>query len=279
MVMNQFVTTYRKDYLWPYVRTFGSKPSPEHLYKPQYRDQKSCDCNALPPLHASNEQVLGPSATKEEAWSRLGPMGPLLDPKVYPARVGAPPESQTSRFNQPNVFLQKLQEKYPFIYECLRNAPPDDLISRINRDRLRTTYEVDYCRMREYPDASYDELLRTAGVSGAPPCPEPVTLPGDPCRPGQRNVAYRPAIISKMGYCKSAGGGGGGGSGELAEHCRVKDIAQWNPFEKECEEREKDPVIEKWGQMLFRDTMHWHSPFPSGRSIKDKKIAITSSCF
>lgn len=93
-------------------------------------------------------------------------MGPLLDPKMYPARVGPAPEDNTMRFNQPNVFLKKvdlfltaenfvyllsvnlqLQEKYPFIYECLRSAPPDDLISRINKDRLRTTYQVDFCKM------------------------------------------------------------------------------------------------------------------------------------
>lgn len=59
----------------------------------------------------------------------------------------------------------------------------------------------------------------------------------------------------------------------------MKDICQWNPFEKECEEKEKDPVIEKWGQMLFRDTLHWHCPFPSGRNIKDKKNTVTKSSF
>ncbi|KAK9876506.1 hypothetical protein WA026_013880 [Henosepilachna vigintioctopunctata] len=219
MVMSQFVTTYRKDYLWPYVRTFGAKPAPDHLYAPQYRDQLSCDCKTTTPIQKEDTQAYGPPAINEEAWSRLGPMGPLLEPKVYPARVGAAPESPISRFNQPNVFLQKLQEKYPFIYECLRTAPPDDLIARINRDRLRTTYEVDYCNLREYPDAPYDELLKAAGVCGPSPYPEPKPLPADPCRPGKINVAFRPAIISKMGYCKKVGGGGVGFGGEAAEQC------------------------------------------------------------
>lgn len=53
-------------------------------------------------------KTLGPIAATGEAWSRLGPMGPLLDPKVYPARVGQSPESETMRFNQPNVFLKKV---------------------------------------------------------------------------------------------------------------------------------------------------------------------------
>lgn len=81
------------------------------------------------------------------AWSRLGPTGPLLDSKLYPVKVGASPESHISRFNQPNVYLEKLKEKYPFIYECLNTAPPDDLISRINRDRLRTSYQIDFCNL------------------------------------------------------------------------------------------------------------------------------------
>lgn len=55
-----------------------------------------------------NRPLLGPQAYEEQAWSRLGPMGPLLDPKIYPAKVGAAPESQIARFNQPNVFLAKV---------------------------------------------------------------------------------------------------------------------------------------------------------------------------
>lgn len=59
---------------------------------------------------ATSEQrtAFGPAALKEESWSRLGPMGPLLDPKMYPARVGPPPEDNSMRFNQPNVFLTKV---------------------------------------------------------------------------------------------------------------------------------------------------------------------------
>lgn len=111
--------------------------------------------------------------------------------------------------------ILKLEEKYPFIYECLRTAPPDDLISRINKDRLRTTYQVDYgrlskdlsilvylktyvCVLAEYPSAPYDELFRQAGVEGLPPCPEPRKLPGDPCRPNQKPIAFRSSAVSKM---------------------------------------------------------------------------------
>lgn len=38
-------------------------------------------------------------------------MGPLLDPKLYPVKVGASPETDTSRYDQPNAFLDKVKHK------------------------------------------------------------------------------------------------------------------------------------------------------------------------
>uniref|UniRef100_A0A6P7GSD2 Uncharacterized protein LOC114342378 n=1 Tax=Diabrotica virgifera virgifera TaxID=50390 RepID=A0A6P7GSD2_DIAVI len=110
MVMGQFVTTYRKDYLWPYVKTLGLRPEPEHIYSPQYQDQIYCKCHCLPALPATSQQrtLIGPEALHDEEWSRLGPMGPLLEPKVFTAKVSAAPESEISRFNQPNVFMAKV---------------------------------------------------------------------------------------------------------------------------------------------------------------------------
>ncbi|VEN64659.1 unnamed protein product [Callosobruchus maculatus] len=202
MVMGQFVTTYRKDYLWPYVKTLGMRPEPERLYERQLRDgQQICPCHCLPPPSGNDRVLLGSDVYEKEQWSRMGPMGPLLDPKTFPAKVGSAPESEVGRYNQPNVFLKKLQEKYPFIYECLRTAPPDDMISRINRDRLSTTYEVDYCKKNEYPSAPYEELLRAAGVEGLAPCSEPVRLPGDPCRP-----LKKVSISNRIGGGKACGG-------------------------------------------------------------------------
>jgi hypothetical protein len=149
MVLDQFQTTYRKDYVWPYIRAYGIKVTP---VLPEAGDHVTCDCHC-PKIE---KKTLGEDQS-EAAWSRLGPMGPLLDPKVYPVKVGVSPESQVSRYDQPNVYLQKLKEQYPYLYECLSNAPPDDLISRINRDRLRTTYQVDYCKMRK---TRFEEFLQ-----------------------------------------------------------------------------------------------------------------------
>lgn len=54
--------------------------------------------------------MFGPEAVADEQWSRLGPMGPLLEPKIFSAKVSGPPESQVSRYNQPNVFLKKVRQ-------------------------------------------------------------------------------------------------------------------------------------------------------------------------
>lgn len=64
--------------------------------------------------------------------------------------------------------------------------------------------------VEEYPSAPYDELLRSAGVDGVPPCPEPVRLPGDPCRPNQKSIAFRPALITNQLQVKKDKGSCGG---------------------------------------------------------------------
>lgn len=64
--------------------------------------------------------------------------------------------------------------------------------------------------LEEYPSAPYDELLRSAGVEGLSPCAEPIKLPGDPCRPNQKPIAFRPRVISNT---KKEGGGEEGGEG------------------------------------------------------------------
>ncbi|KAG5885849.1 hypothetical protein JTB14_035869 [Gonioctena quinquepunctata] len=259
MVMGQFVTTYRKDYLWPYVKTLGLRPEPDHIYTPKYRDEHYCPCHCLPEKHPTSEQrtILGPEALSGEQWSRLGPMGPLMDPKLFPAKVSASPESEISRYNQPNAFLLKLQEKYPFIYECLRTAPPDDLISRINKDRLSTTYQVDYCNKREYPLAPYDELIRAAGVDGIAPCPEPVRLPGDVCRP-----LHGAAFTGKVRGGTGSGGGGasggrlGGISGRGDEAKQIVGSCRGGTFTLTPGCSEYQDTVSRLGNLIIRDGLH-----------------------
>ncbi|XP_057659000.1 uncharacterized protein LOC130895613 isoform X1 [Diorhabda carinulata] len=258
MVMGQFVTTYRKDYLWPYVKTLGLRPEPEHIYSPEYRSQ-TCKCHCLPAVPPTSQQrtLIGPAALGDEEWSRLGPMGPLLEPKVFTAKVSSAPESEVSRFNQPNVFMAKLQEKYPFIYECLRTAPPDDLIARINKDRLSSSYQVDYCHKQEYPNAPYDELIRAAGVEGLAPCPEPTRLPGDICRPIQKMKVYKKCSAFTNEQFKTRGPGGRGSGGHVRDDSKqILGACKGGTFTVTPGYTEYMDTVSRLGTLIIRDGLH-----------------------
>ncbi|CAL7936437.1 unnamed protein product [Xylocopa violacea] len=58
-------------------------------------------------------------------------MGRLLDPKLYPAKTGPHPESEATRFDQPSTYMRK-------------STPIDEVIKRVDEDRLKTTYQLDY---------------------------------------------------------------------------------------------------------------------------------------
>lgn len=55
-------------------------------------------------------------------------MGALLDAKVFPVKMGASPETDSTKYDQPNAFLAKLNEKYPQLYEILRSTPEEEML-------------------------------------------------------------------------------------------------------------------------------------------------------
>ncbi|XP_074025976.1 uncharacterized protein [Leptinotarsa decemlineata] len=272
MVVGQFVTTYRKDYLWPYVKTLGLRPEPDRIYQPRYRDEQYCACHCLPEVRPTSEQktIFGPEALSGDQWSRSGPMGPLLDPKLFPAKVSAAPESKIGRYNQPNAFMMKLQEKYPFIYECLRTAPPDDIISRINKDRLASTYQVDYCKKREYPSAPYDELIRAAGVDGLAPCPEPVRLPGDLCRPIQKSMITRRGPGGGTGGGMGSGGRWGTAGGKSEDAKQVVGSCRGGTFTLTPGCTEYQDTVSRLGNLIIRDGLH--DPIRRKAGVQAKRL-------
>lgn len=143
------------------------------------------------------------------------------------------------------MFLKKLHEKYPFIYECLRTSPPDDLLARINRDRLATTYQIDYCKQREYPSAPYDALIRAAGVDGHGPCPEPVRLPGDVYRPGiRKNISNR------------VGGGKAVVGMPKPEESKHFGTACKGGFVFTAGATEYQDTVSRLGNLIIRDSLH-----------------------
>ncbi|CAH2055945.1 unnamed protein product, partial [Iphiclides podalirius] len=204
--MDHYLTTYRKDYLWPNLpkapgstKTGGVAEIPKlsgqelAFYQACMQHTRPPDCRC--PQYSGGEMPQMPSG-KDAGWSRTEIMGPLSDPKLYPARVAASPETPTSRYDQPNAFLDKLQSKYPMLYSILQSEASPELKQRIDRDRNKTTYQVDYCESGV--GSKFEGLQRAADDSGSGPCAQPMRLPGDPCRVAPRLRMTTPRSISKQ---------------------------------------------------------------------------------
>ncbi|XP_033352326.1 uncharacterized protein LOC117234855 isoform X1 [Bombus vosnesenskii] len=129
--MARYLTTYKKDYTWPSTRYKRKITS--------LSEYASCKCHDRPreikPLVRCGDDY---------DWSRTGPMGRLLDPKLYPAKTGPHPETEATRFDQPATYMRKLEEKHPNLYGVLQSTPIDEVIKRVDEDRLKTTYQLDY---------------------------------------------------------------------------------------------------------------------------------------
>ncbi|KAL2714651.1 hypothetical protein V1478_015836 [Vespula squamosa] len=136
--MDRYVTTYQKDYTWPYSMKQKSKLT---TGKDQIFIIGPCTCGM------DSKDIKVPKSYGEKYdWSRVGPMGALLDPKLYPAKTGPSPETDETRFGQPDVYLKKLEEKYPNLYGVIQEGPAQETIMEVEKDRMMTTYMMDYGR-------------------------------------------------------------------------------------------------------------------------------------
>ncbi|XP_049790135.1 uncharacterized protein LOC126195554 [Schistocerca nitens] len=180
--MDAFMSTYMKDYVWPKQppRDTGGGPG---TVDPASQPCPQCGCKGMTGF---------PGVT-----------GSLC----------APPVADTSLYDQPCHYLRKLQEKYPFLFQVLERLPPEDLIARVYRDRLRTTYQADYCRDGDLPPEQYAAVVAAAPAAGgvAPPATQGASLPGDECRPRMKApscLAARAATVSKQPHTKEKKEGG-----------------------------------------------------------------------
>ena len=122
--MDQYLSTYRKDYLWPYVKTYPLRSGPTYATDVPPR-QVPCMCGTEAGGNIPPKEYVGPAEGGSYEWSRLGPMGPLLDPKLYPAKVGPIPESKSTQFDQPSTYLKKVFKisiLYYALYIFLKNT-------------------------------------------------------------------------------------------------------------------------------------------------------------
>lgn len=82
---NQYISTYSKDYTWPDISSICRTEPP---IKPVVI--KDCRCSDLQRVDKEGDL----------SWSRMGPMGRLLEPKIYP-KIERVPKADMSPFDQP----------------------------------------------------------------------------------------------------------------------------------------------------------------------------------
>ncbi|XP_021202066.2 uncharacterized protein LOC101738382 isoform X2 [Bombyx mori] len=213
--MDHYLTTYRKDYLWPNLphvggdgETSGLADTPKlsgqelAFYQACMQHTRPPDCRC--PQYSGGEMPQLPPG-KEGGWSR-----------------------------------NELQSKYPMLYSILQNEASPELKQRIDRDRNKTTYRVDYCETG--PGAKFEGLQRAADDSGSGPCAQPMRLPGDPCRVGPKPRMTTPRTMSKQGSA-------GAGSDPRAK-CETTSAVP--PLGKS----EYQDGVSKLGAIIMRDKLH-----------------------
>ncbi|XP_057319248.1 myb-like protein H [Microplitis mediator] len=114
-----------------------------------YNNSYPCGCTK-----SNNNQLRNnyePANNFSYEWSRLGPMGGLVEPKL----IYVPPDPSADIEIETNIRTKISQQPKLGIVNHMRSEfsplPPPDLLRRINEERLRTTYQSDFCNLDNYP--------------------------------------------------------------------------------------------------------------------------------
>ncbi|KAK0175805.1 hypothetical protein PV328_000008 [Microctonus aethiopoides] len=139
--------TYRDNYLCHDEGLFHIKSNeitdPHVLY-----NEILCGCGvkSTEKVPVMNAKSLRPDSYE---WSRLGPMGYLVEPKLNSINVCSMPID--GECHQPlNIGA---------VSPVLPVSPSVDILRRINDDRLRSTYQTDFGHMEDYPWRDYDDFI------------------------------------------------------------------------------------------------------------------------
>uniref|UniRef100_A0A1B6CWK4 Uncharacterized protein n=1 Tax=Clastoptera arizonana TaxID=38151 RepID=A0A1B6CWK4_9HEMI len=106
--MDTFVTTYGKDYRWPYVRSMSVRAEAPCLttHPHSVRQQLTvpgCECASI----SQPPKVLGPD-TFAKNWCKPGPSPPLLLPVVYYSE-DSPVRCDTVKLDESNAYLKQVK--------------------------------------------------------------------------------------------------------------------------------------------------------------------------
>lgn len=152
-------TTYQHDYVAPYTKRYDFNKGQINA-----KEKTKVECQCLEENKIDIPQNLQKQCATVE-WTGIAPMGRLIDPRIIPTKfsneqlTNLKEEKPSDCFKQqPNRFLKILRTVYPDLYERLKQMPKDELNRRLDRDRMFTTYQVDFCNINEYPEGIYESL-------------------------------------------------------------------------------------------------------------------------
>lgn len=142
------LTTYKHDYLPPNIERYNfTKLS---TLGPKSGFQTNNISTQLP-------EKIGASCGESE-WTGIAPMGILIKPRLIPEEPKDSAKINSCFSDKPNKFLESLCINYPELYERIKSTPNDDLYRQIDSDRFKSTYQVDYDHISEFPHGVYDGL-------------------------------------------------------------------------------------------------------------------------
>ncbi|XP_067204761.1 uncharacterized protein [Linepithema humile] len=132
--MNHYVSIYKRDYTSPLVSAARRPKSPTAIFK-------SCTCT-------DSRQALKKlvDVKVEECFdsSRMKPTGWLSEPKIYPKTQPRIQEVDKTPFDQPRGCVKTLEIQCPEFYKMLEKAQLEERASRVEADRMKTTYQIDF---------------------------------------------------------------------------------------------------------------------------------------
>ncbi|XP_011503033.1 PREDICTED: uncharacterized protein LOC105366326 [Ceratosolen solmsi marchali] len=166
--MAEFISIYRKDYLWPERKVTFSR--------------NTLDCTIAAPVDLQYSET---QACPKEKESQLG------HSQQSPLKIQPCPTTEHNDFNENEAYLKKLLEQHPNLISLMRKRPSFDALKKFNMERLKSTYQVDFDHVE---DQSID-------LTGLP-------MKNTDCPVNQAEspiIDCRPRLTSRIALMKSRG--------------------------------------------------------------------------
>lgn len=252
--MPLLISTYRHDY-----------PNPQELkghiddgQQQQGRRNEPCECcDGKQPkqpnvLEQAADCCIGPTEKMAE-WTGIAPMGILIDPRIIPGGENDDDDEENDtidacQHDKPNRFLNSINRTDPALFDRIKSLNNDDLLRKIDANRLRSTYQVDYGGIAEFYGGVYQEeteaelaaLKENFGGGG----------PQDPCGYDSiiKDTAKRPVdavLAKKKKVC--------------CPHCIIKKSAGHWQVSSKVNETEYMGTISRIGRLAMKFKINDHN--------------------